>query len=192
VTSSARHHQPSYDLPSAKHLSRTDGGRCCVSVGRPRPRSRTVGVDPWLNTPDGEPLGLAALRHRVVLVEFWTFACVNCQHTLQFLRRMHDRYQPDFTVVGVHSPEFAFERSVQNVERAVREHRLEYPVGLDNDFVAWNAYGNRYWPTMYLIDRAGQIRYTHIGEGNYGHTETAIRTLLAEAVGPATETRAAS
>ena len=105
---------------------------------------------------------------------------------------MHDRYQPDLTVVGVHSPEFAFERSVQNVERAVREHGLEYPVGLDNDFVAWNAYGNRYWPTMYLIDRAGQIRYTQIGEGDYGRTEAAIRTLLAEAVGPTNESRAAS
>ena len=151
-----------------------------------------VGVDPWLNTPDSEPLRLAALLDRVVLLEFWTFACVNCQRTLPFLRRMHDQHQPDITVVGVHSPEFGFERSVQNVERAVREHGLEDPVGLDNDFVAWNAYGNRYWPTMYLIDRASQIRYTQIGEGDYGRTETAIRTLLAEAVGPATQTRAAS
>jgi len=151
-----------------------------------------VGVDLWFNTPGREPLMLAALRDRVVLLEFWTFACVNCQRTLPFLRRMHDQYQPDFTVVGVHSPEFAFERSVQNVERAVREHRLQYPVGLDNDFVAWNAYGNRYWPTMYLIDRVGQIRYTQFGEGNYGRTETAIRTLLAEAVGSPAETSAAS
>lgn len=150
-----------------------------------------IGVDPWFNTPDGEPLRLAALRDRVVLLEFWTFACVNCQRTLPFLRRMHDQYQPDFTVVGVHSPEFAFERSVQNVERAVRTHGLEYPVGLDNDFVAWNAYGNRYWPTMYLVDRAGQIRYTQIGEGNYGGIGTAIRSLLAETVGPAADTRAA-
>ena len=151
-----------------------------------------VGVDPWFNTPDGEPLRLATLRDRVVLLEFWTFASVNCQRTLPFLRRMHDQYQPDFTVVGVHTPECAFERSVQNVERAVREQRLEYPVGLDDDFVAWNAYGNRYWPTMYLIDRAGQIRYTQIGEGKYRRTETAIRALLAEAVGPARETKAAS
>jgi thiol-disulfide isomerase/thioredoxin len=148
------------------------------------------GVDPWLNTPDGEPLRLAALRDRVVLLEFWTFACVNCQRTLPFLRGMHDQFQPDLAVVGVHSPEFRFERSVRNVERAVREYGLEYPVGLDNDFVAWNAYGNRYWPTMLLIDRAGQIRYTQIGEGDYGGTETAIRALIAEADG--TETRAAS
>ena len=166
-----------------------DAARRLAVLGR---APELVGVDPWFNTPDGEPLRLAALRDRVVLLEFWTFACVNCQRTLPFLRRMHDQYQPDFTVVGVHTPEFAFERSVQNVERAVREHGLEYPVGLDNDFVAWNAYGNRYWPTMYLIDRAGQIRYTQIGEGNYGRTDTAIRTLLAEAVGPAAETRAAS
>ena len=166
-----------------------DAARRLPVLGR---AAELVGVHPWYNTPDGEPLRLAALRDRVVLLEFWTFACVNCQRTFPFLRRMHHRYQPDFTVVGVHSPEFAFERSVQNVERAVREHGLEYPVGLDNDFVAWNAYGNRYWPTMYLIDRAGQIRYTQIGEGNYGRTETAIRTLLAEAVDPAAETRAAS
>ena len=143
-----------------------------------------VGVDPWFNTRDGEPLRLTALRDRVVLLEFWTFACVNCQRTLPFLRRVHDQYQPDFTVVGVHSPEFAFERSSQNVERAVREHGLEYPVGLDNGLVAWHAYGNRYWPTMYLIDRAGQIRSMQIGEGDYGRTETAIRTLLAEDAGP--------
>jgi hypothetical protein len=96
------------------------------------------------------------------------------------------------TVVGVHTPEFAFERSVENLEHAVREHGLEYPVGLDNDFVAWSAYGNRYWPTMYLIDRAGQIRHKQIGEGNYSCTETAIRALLADAVDPAAATRAAS
>jgi thiol-disulfide isomerase/thioredoxin len=144
-----------------------------------------VGVDPWFNTSDGEPLRLTALRDRVVLLEFWTFACVNCQRTLPFLRQVHRRYQPEFTAVGVHTPEFAFEASVQNVERAVREQGLEYPVGVDNDFAAWNAYGTRYWPTMHLIDRAGRIRYTQIGEGDYGRTEDAIRALLAEAVDPA-------
>jgi thiol-disulfide isomerase/thioredoxin len=149
-----------------------------------------VGVGPWFNTADGEPLRIAALRDRVILLEFWTFACVNCQRTLPFLRRMHEQYRRDFTVVGVHSPEFAFERSPQNVERAVRAHGLEYPVGLDNDLVAWDAYGNRYWPTMYLIDRAGRIRHTQIGEGDHGRTEAAVRTLLAE--GAAAEASAAS
>ena len=138
-----------------------DAARQLAVLGR---APELVGVEPWFNTPDGEPLRLAALRARVVLLEFWTFGCVNCQHTLPFLRRMHTQYQPHFTVVGVHSPEFSFERSVQNVERAVREDELEYPVGLDNNFVAWNAYENRYWPTMYLIDCAGQIRYRQIGE----------------------------
>jgi thiol-disulfide isomerase/thioredoxin len=149
-----------------------------------------VGVDPWFNTPDGEPLRLAALRDRVVLLEFWTFACVNCQRTLPFLRQMHHRYQPEFTVVGVHTPEFAFERSVQNVERAMRDQGVEYPVGVDNDFAAWDAYGNRYWPTIYLIDRIGRIRYTHVGEGDYGRTEGAIRALLTEAVDPAADREA--
>src|SRR4051812_34114968 len=103
---------------------------------------------------------------------------------------MHGRYESEFTVVGVHTPEFAFEGSVQNVERAVREQGLEYPVGLDNDFVAWKAYGNSYWPTMYVIDRAGRIRHTQVGEGNYGRTEDAIRALLAEPVEPAADREA--
>jgi thiol-disulfide isomerase/thioredoxin len=140
-----------------------------------------AGVGPWLNTPNGEPLTLAALRGRVVLLEFWTFACGNCQRTIPFLRQMHGRYQPELAVVGVHTPEFEFEASVPNVERAVREQGIEYAVGVDNDFAAWNAYGIRYWPTLYLIDRAGRVRYTHIGEGSYGRTEDAIRALLAEA-----------
>lgn len=156
------------------------------------PAPELVGVNPWFNTPDGEPVRLAAVRGRVVLLDFWTFACVNCQRTLPFLRQVHDQYGPDCTVIGVHSPEFVFERSVQNVEGAVREHGLEYPVGLDNEFVAWRAYGNRYWPTMYLIDRAGQIRYTQIGEGNYRRTEAAVCALLAEASGSAAEIPAAS
>jgi thiol-disulfide isomerase/thioredoxin len=139
-----------------------------------------LGVHPWLNTAGGEPLTLDELRGRVVLVEFWTFACGNCQRTLPFLRRMDQRYQPGFTVVGVHTPEFEFERSAPNVERAVREHAIEYPFGLDNDYAAWNAYGNRYWPTLYLLDRTGEVRYKQIGEGNYERTESAIRALLDE------------
>ena len=140
-----------------------------------------AGVGPWLNTPGGESLSLAGLRNRAVLLEFWTFACGNCRRTIPFLREMHGRYQPELAVVGVHTPEFEFEASVPNVERAVREQGIEYPVGVDNDLLAWNAYGIRYWPTLYLIDRAGRVRYTHIGEGNYGRTEGAIRALLAEA-----------
>jgi thiol-disulfide isomerase/thioredoxin len=145
-----------------------------------------TGVHPWLNTTDGEDLTLEKLRGRVVLLEFWTFACVNCQRTLPFVRRVGQEYQPGLTVVGVHTPEFRFERSLENVERAVRESGLGYPVGLDNDYVAWKAYGNRYWPTMYLIDRAGEVRYKQIGEHDYDRTEAAIRTLLAEEDGAQT------
>ena len=162
------------------HRAQADGE---APSGLPALRSapELAGVGPWLNTPDGEPLSLAALRGRVVLLEFWTFACGNCQRTIPFLRQMHGRYQPELAVVGVHTPEFEFEASVPNVERAVREQGIDYPVGVDNDFLAWNAYGIRYWPTLYLIDRAGRVRYTHIGEGSYGRIEGAIQALLAEA-----------
>jgi thiol-disulfide isomerase/thioredoxin len=138
------------------------------------------GVHPWLNTPDSEPLTLEGLRGRVVLLEFWTFACVNCQHALPFMRRVHQQYRSRLTVVGVHTPEFRFERSIDGVGRAVRENGIEYPVGLDNDYVAWKAYGTRYWPTLYLIDRSGEIRYELIGEGNYERTEAAIQGLIDE------------
>jgi len=140
-----------------------------------------LGVRPWLNTPDSEPVTLARLIGSVVLIEFWTFACGNCQRTLPFLRRMHSQYSPHLQVVGIHTPELPFERPARNVEHAVRRHRLEFAVGLDNDFGAWDAYGNHYWPSLYLVDAAGHIRYTHIGEGSYRRTEAAIRVLLTEA-----------
>lgn len=139
------------------------------------------GVHPWLNTPGGAPLTLAGLSGRVVLVEFWTFACGNCQRTVPFLRRMHRRYGPELVVVGVHTPEFPFEQPVRNVERAVRDRGIAFPVGLDPDYQAWNAYGNQYWPSQYVVDSAGRIRYTHIGEGGYGRMESAIRALLEQA-----------
>ena len=145
------------------------------------PAPELIGVHPWLNTADGEPLSLAALAGRVVLLEFWTFACGNCVRTLPFLREMHHRYRPDLEVVGVHTPELPFERPRRNVELAVRTRRLHFPVGLDNDFLAWNAYGNQYWPSRYLIDAAGHVRHAHIGEGAYRQTEAAIRSLLDEA-----------
>jgi thiol-disulfide isomerase/thioredoxin len=139
------------------------------------------GVHPWLNTPGGAPLTFARLSAHVVLIEFWTFACGNCQRTVPFLRRMHRRYGPELVVVGIHTPEFPFEQPVRNVERAVRDRGIAFPVGLDNDYRAWNAYDNRYWPSQYLVDPAGRIRYTHIGEGGYGRMESAIRTLLGQA-----------
>jgi thiol-disulfide isomerase/thioredoxin len=139
------------------------------------------GVHPWLNTPGGAPLTLAGLSAHVVLIEFWTFACGNCQRTVPFLRRMQRRYGAELVVVGIHTPEFPFEQPVRNVERAVRDRGIAFPVGLDNDYQAWNAYDNQYWPSQYLVDPASRIRYTHIGEGGYGRMESAIRTLLGQA-----------
>ena len=145
------------------------------------PAPELLGVHPWLNTLGGEPLTIARLSGRVVLLEFWTFACGNCQRTLPFLRKMDSRYRPGLAVIGVHTPEFSFERPARNVERAARERGLSFPIGLDNDYAAWNAYGNRYWPSQYVIDALGQVRYTHVGEGAYGRTERAILALLHEA-----------
>ena len=145
------------------------------------PAPELFGVHPWLNTAGGEPLTVAGLQGRVVLLEFWTFACGNCQRTLPFLRTMHVRYRPGLAVIGVHTPEFPFERPARNVERAAQARGLSFPIGLDNDYAAWDAYDNRYWPSQYLIDGAGNLRYAHVGEGAYGRTERAIRALLDEA-----------
>ena len=161
----------SLDTPAARVSALRDLGQA----------PELLGVHPWLNTADGEPLTLAGLFGHVVLIEFWTFACGNCQRTLPFVRRMHRRYRPELVVLGVHTPELSFERRVRNVERAVRERAIAFAVGLDNDYRAWDAYQNRYWPTQYLIDATGRIRYAHIGEGGYRTTEAAILALIGEA-----------
>jgi cytochrome c biogenesis protein CcdA/thiol-disulfide isomerase/thioredoxin len=128
------------------------------------------------------PLKMAALRGRVVLVDFWTYTCINCVATLPYLRAWDERYRGEgLTIVGVHTPEFAFEKSAANVADAIRRDRLAYPVVQDNAYGTWNAFGNQYWPAKYLIDATGQVRYTHFGEGGYEQTEAAIRALLAEA-----------
>ncbi|MEA2184385.1 MAG: hypothetical protein QOF69_3570 [Solirubrobacteraceae bacterium] len=133
----------------------------------------------WFNSA---PLTITALRGRVTLVDFWTYTCINCVATLPYLRAWDERYRrAGLTIVGVHTPEFAFERSAANVQDAIREHRLRYPVVQDNEFGTWNAFGNQYWPAKYLIDAKGRVRYTHFGEGDYEETEAAIRALLAEA-----------
>ncbi len=134
----------------------------------------------WLNTP--RPLELDELRGRVVLVDFWTYTCINCIRTIPYLRSWDQRYRrKGLTVVGVHTPEFAFERKTANVRSAIAQNELRYPVVQDNGYGIWNAFGNQYWPAKYLIDARGRVRYTHFGEGGYGATESAIRALLAEA-----------
>ncbi|MGH3126970.1 MAG: thioredoxin family protein, partial [Gaiellaceae bacterium] len=141
------------------------------------------GIEKWTNTPGEAPLTLGALRGRVVLVDFWTYSCINCLRTLPHLKSWDDAYRDaGLTIVGVHSPEFAFERVPDNVSEAVDRLGIRYPVALDNDFATWRAYSNQYWPAKYLIDRDGNVRYHHFGEGEYEETERVIRELLGASV----------
>ncbi|TMK98191.1 MAG: cytochrome c biogenesis protein DipZ [Actinobacteria bacterium] len=136
----------------------------------------------WFNTPAGRALSLRALRGRVVLIDFWTYTCINCIRTLPYLKAWDATYRRDgLTIVGVETPEFSFERDAGNVRGAIHQFGLRYPVVQDNNMGTWNAYGNQYWPADYLIDASGRVRYTAFGEGDYAKTETAIRALLAEA-----------
>lgn len=135
------------------------------------------GIVGWLNS---EPLTLERLRGRVVLIDFWTYSCVNCLRTLPYVTDWDARYRDSgLTVVGVHSPEFAFEREEANVRENADELGIEYPIALDNRFGTWSVWNNQYWPAKYLIDRKGHVRYYHFGEGDYAETEEAIRELLA-------------
>ena len=133
----------------------------------------------WFNT---RPLQMKGLRGRVVLIDFWTYTCINCLRTLPYLKSWDARYRAKgLTIVGVHTPEFPFERKQSNVGAALKRQSIRYPVVQDNDYGTWNAFGNQYWPAKYLIDAKGRVRYVHFGEGAYKETEAAIRTLLAEA-----------
>ena len=135
-----------------------------------------AGTQEWINS---EPLSMEALRGNVVLIDFWTYTCVNCIRTLPFLREWHDRYADDgLVIVGVHTPEFEFEKLYDNVVQATRDEGVVWPVVQDNEFSVWRSYSNRYWPAKYLIDRSGEIQYRHFGEGKYAETEEWIRQLL--------------
>jgi cytochrome c biogenesis protein CcdA/thiol-disulfide isomerase/thioredoxin len=141
-----------------------------------------VGNQRWFNTPGGRPLSLESLRGKVVLVDFWTYTCINCLRTLPYLEAWDRRYRGDgLVIVGVHSPEFPFERDAGNVEAAIEREGIRYPVAQDNKLATWDAWGNQYWPAEYLIDARGQVRDAHFGEGEYGRTEMNIRALLEEA-----------
>lgn len=143
------------------------------------PLPEITGITAWLNS---EPLTLERLRGRVVLVDFWTYSCVNCLRTFPYLKDWNRKYASrGLTIIGVHSPEFGFERDLGNVRLAVQKYGVTWPVAMDNDFSTWHAYLNRYWPQKYLADAEGRARYIHIGEGAYRETEERIRGLLAEA-----------
>ena len=135
----------------------------------------------WLNSP---PLNAQALRGKVVLVDFWTYSCINCLRTLPYLRAWADRYKDQgLVIIGVHSPEFAFERDEGNVRKAIKDLSISYPVVIDNDYAIWQAYQNQYWPAHYLFDATGKMRYDHAGEGDYTETEQQIQQLLREKAG---------
>lgn len=135
----------------------------------------------WLNTKD-KSLRLADLHGKVVLLEFWTFDCYNCKNVIPSLKDLHSNYSKDgLVIIGNHFPEFSFEADLSNLKEAVKQLEIPYAVAQDNDGTTWNSYHVMYWPTLYLIDKQGNIRYTHIGEGRYQETEAAVKTLLAEA-----------
>ncbi len=142
------------------------------------------GAVDWLNSP---PLAAGQLRGKVVLVNFWTYSCINCIRTLPYLRAWAAKYKDQgLTVIGVHTPEFAFEKNTGNIRKAIDKHRISYPVAVDNNYAIWRAFGNHYWPAFYVIDARGQIRHHQFGEGDYDKSEQAIQALLREAGSQAT------
>ncbi|MGH6709045.1 MAG: thioredoxin family protein [Bradyrhizobium sp.] len=137
-----------------------------------------AGISAWLNS---QPLTMESLRGKVVLVQFWTYSCINCVRTLPYVTKWYDTYKDKgFVVVGVHTPEFAFERETANVETAIKRFGIKYPVAQDNQYRTWRAFGNQYWPAGYLIDKSGTIVATHFGEGNYQQIENTIARLVGE------------
>jgi thiol-disulfide isomerase/thioredoxin len=146
---------------------------------------RLEGAAAWLNSP---PLGTAELRGKVVLVDFWTYTCINWIRTLPHVRAWADKYRDrGLVVIGVHSPEFEFEKDIDNVRRAVRDARVGYPVAVDSGHAVWRAFANYAWPAIYLVDAQGRVRYRHLGEGEYERTERMIQQLLAESDGSAVQ-----
>ena len=144
------------------------------------------GAIQWLNSP---PLSAQDLRGKVVLIDFWTYSCINCLRSLPYVKAWAQKYRDQgLVVIGVHAPEFAFERNVDNVKRATHDLGIDYPVAIDNNYAIWRAFGNQYWPAHYFVDAKGQIRFHHFGEGDYAHSEQVIQQLLKEAghteVGP--------
>lgn len=144
------------------------------------PAPELTGITNWINT-DGKPLTLEQLKGKIVLIDFWTYTCINCIRTLPHVNSWYEKYNKDgFVVIGIHSPEFEFEKNTRNVEDAIKKYSIKYPVAQDNNFKTWSAFGNQYWPAEYLIDSKGVIRRVHFGEGKYEEMEEAIQLLLKE------------
>jgi cytochrome c biogenesis protein CcdA/thiol-disulfide isomerase/thioredoxin len=169
------------DIPPFLAAARESRGGRSTDLGLPDagPAPELRGISATFNT-GGAPITLAGLRGRVVLVDFWTYSCINCLRTIPHLESLYERYKGDgLTVVGVHTPEFAFEADAGNVGRAITDLGISYPVALDPDFATWDAFGNRYWPATYLLDRDGHVRDLHVGEGDEARTESLVRRALA-------------
>ena len=153
------------------------GANAKVADGPQAPE--VIGINAWINS---QPVKISDLLGKVVLVDFWTYTCVNCIRTLPYLKVWHSKYADDgLVILGVHTPEFKFEEELENVRQAVKDNGIGWTVGLDNGYETWRSYKNRYWPAKYLIDKDGIVRYTHFGEGAYEITEMKIRELLEEA-----------
>jgi len=165
-------------LGARSQASQADGDREAGSLEDFGPAPEFDGISAWLNS---DPLTMEGLRGKVVVLDFWTYSCINCLRTLPYLKRWDEAYRDDgLVLVGVHTPEFAFERKESNVEAAIERLGIDYPVALDPEYGTWEAWGNRYWPAKYFIDRAGRVRFAHFGEGDYEGNEEVIRELLAE------------
>jgi cytochrome c biogenesis protein CcdA/thiol-disulfide isomerase/thioredoxin len=176
---------------ATKHLDALKGGGSAFAAAAAKAPKSTlpnlgpapgfVGIADWLNTPGDKAISLPSLRGKVVLVDFWTYSCINCIRTLPHLRAWYTAYHKDgLDIIGVHTPEFAFEHVLGNVRQATKDLHVTWPVALDNAYATWGAYSNQYWPAEYLIDKTGHVRHYQFGEGDYGGTEQAIRSLLAE------------
>src|SRR5215471_7849225 len=137
------------------------------------------GATGWLNSP---PLTAADLQGKVVLTDFWTYTCINWLRTLSYVRAWYEKYKDEgLIVVGVHTPEFPFERDIDNVRRAAQQMQVEYPIAVDSDYAVWRAFANHYWPAVYIADAEGRIRHHQFGEGGYGECEMVVQRLLREA-----------
>jgi len=168
---------PSFSQPSPLTASSTSSDLPVLADAMPP----FGGITKWYNTANDQPLTPESLKGKVVLVDFWTYSCINCIRTYPFLKSMHDKYaDKGLVIVGVHTPEFAFEADPNNVGREIEKNGLKYPVALDATYQTWNAYNNQYWPAEYFFDRQGRLRHVHFGEGEYDQSEEAIRALLAE------------
>ena len=153
-------------------------GAAVETTGAPRELAALGRAKDWINSP---PLTPEMLAGKVVLVDFWTYTCINWLRTLPYVRAWSQKYKQGLAVVGVHTPEFAFEHDIDNVRRAVRQMRIEYPIAIDNDYAIWRAFDNHYWPALYFVDARGRVRQHQFGEGAYDRSEGVIQRLLADA-----------